>query len=76
MFELVTNCLVCIGFFLFEVWFLFGFSGPLLFVPVHVVMRKGRLKPATDCAVFFDRIPAALLKPLDRVRICRVEQPV
>jgi len=52
MFELVTDCLVCIGFFLFEVWFLFGFSGPLLFVPVHVVMRKGRLKPATTAEFF------------------------
>jgi hypothetical protein len=29
-----------------------------------------------DCAVFFDRIPGELLKPLDRGRICGVEQPV
>jgi hypothetical protein len=27
--------------------FCFGFSRRLLFVPVHVVKRKGRLKPAT-----------------------------
>jgi hypothetical protein len=46
-----------------------------VFVPVHVVMRKGRLKPAMP-AQFFDRIPAVLLKLLDRVRICGVEQLV
>jgi hypothetical protein len=31
----------------------FGFSGVVIVVPVHVRKRKPRLKPATDCAVFF-----------------------
>src|SRR5438309_3468988 len=52
MFELVTDCLVCIGFFLFEVCFLFWFSGLCLFVPVHVLKRKGRPKPATTAQFF------------------------
>jgi hypothetical protein len=30
----------------------FGFPARLLFVPIHVLKRKGRLKPANDCAVF------------------------
>jgi len=52
MFELVTDCLVCIGFFLFEVCFLFWFSGLCLFMPVHVLKRKGRPKPATTAQFF------------------------
>jgi hypothetical protein len=52
MFELVTDSLVCIAFFLFEVWFF----RPLLFVPVHVLKRKGRLKPATTAQFFCDRL--------------------
>jgi hypothetical protein len=50
MFELVTDCLVCMGFsflrFGFPV-FRFGFFGVFIVVPVHVRKRKGRLKPAT-----------------------------
>src|SRR5436190_24334795 len=43
-------------FFLFEVCFLFWFCRPLLFMPVHVLKRKGRLKPATTAQFFFDRL--------------------
>jgi hypothetical protein len=32
--------------------FRFGFSGGLLFVPVHVRRRKGGLKPATTAEFF------------------------
>ncbi len=63
MFELVTDCLVCIGFFLFEVWFLFWFFRPLLFVPVHVLKRKGRLKPATTAQFFSDRLRLCCKNP-------------
>jgi hypothetical protein len=45
MFELITDCLVCMGFSFLR--FGFGFFRRLLFVPVHVLKRKGRLKPAT-----------------------------
>jgi hypothetical protein len=45
MFELVTDCLVCMVFCFLR--FGFGFSGVLIVVPVHVRKRKGRLKPAT-----------------------------
>ncbi|OLA97304.1 MAG: hypothetical protein AUH19_04615 [Verrucomicrobia bacterium 13_2_20CM_55_10] len=36
----------------FEVCFLFWFFRRLLFVPVHVVKRKARLKPATTAQFF------------------------
>ena len=61
MFELVTDCLVCMGFFFLR--FGFGFSGVFLFVPVHVRKRKGRLKPATT-AQFFYRLPPCCKNPL------------
>ena len=59
MFELVTDCLVCMCFFVW-VWFLFWFSGVFIVVPVHV--RKRRRPPETrhDCAVFF-RLPPVVL---------------
>jgi hypothetical protein len=41
---------------LFEVWFLLVFPARLLFVPVHSVKRKGRLKPATTARFFCDRL--------------------
>ena len=56
MFELITDCLVCMGFFL---RFGFGFSGVFIVVPVHVRKRKSRLKPAT-AAHFFDRFRRVL----------------
>jgi hypothetical protein len=40
--------------------FCFGFSGVLIVVPVHVRKRKPRLKPATNCSIFFELLPAAL----------------
>ena len=57
MFELVTDCLVCMGFsflrFGFPV-FGFGFSGVFIVVlPVHVCKRKGRLKSATTAQFFY-----------------------
>jgi len=30
----------------------FGFSGVFIVVPVHVIKRKGRLKPATTAQFF------------------------
>ena len=62
MFELVTDCLVCIGFFLFEVWFCLVFR-PLLLVPVHVLKRKGRLKPATPAQFFLIASGRAVKNP-------------
>ena len=50
MFELVTNCLVWMGFSFLR--FRFGSSGVVIVVPVHVRKRKPRLKPATDLAFF------------------------
>jgi hypothetical protein len=50
MFELITDCLVCIGFSLLR--FGFGCSGVFIVVPVHVRKRKGRLKPATTPQFF------------------------
>jgi len=50
MFDLVTDCLVFIGFLVFA--FCFGFSGVLLFVPVHVVRREERHNPATTSHFF------------------------
>ena len=49
MFELITDCLVCMGFSFLR--FGFGFSGVFV-VPVHVRKRKGRLKPATAAHFF------------------------
>jgi len=62
-------------FFLFEVCFLFWFFGVCVCAGS---CGNAERPPETrhDRAVFFDRIPAALLKPIDRVRICGVEQPV
>ena len=51
MFELVTDCLVCMGFSFLR--FGFGFSGVFIVVPVHVRKRKGRLKPATTAQFFY-----------------------
>ena len=50
MFELVTDCLVCMGSFFLR--FGFGFSGVFIVVPVHVRKRKERLKPATTAQFF------------------------
>jgi hypothetical protein len=49
------------GFFLFG--FGFGFSGGLLFVPVHVRKRKGLLKPATAAQFFFAACGCAVKIP-------------
>jgi hypothetical protein len=49
MFELVTDCLVCMGFSFLR--FGFGFSGVFV-VPGHGRKRKGRLKPATAAHFF------------------------
>jgi hypothetical protein len=38
----------------------FGFSGASVVVPVHVLKRKGRLKPATTAQFFCGRPPAGL----------------
>ncbi len=50
MFELITDCLVCMG--LCFLRFGFGFAGVFIVVPVHVRKRKGRLKPATTVQFF------------------------
>jgi hypothetical protein len=34
-------------------WFSFGFSGLFIFLPVHVLKRETRLKPATTAQFFF-----------------------
>src|SRR6059036_1307697 len=52
MFELVTDCLVCMGFSFLRFGLYFGFSGVFIVVPVHVRKRKGRLKPATTAQFF------------------------
>jgi len=49
---------------------------PLLFVQVHVLKRKGRMKPAITAQFFLIAYPAVLSKSLGRVRICGVEQPI
>jgi hypothetical protein len=59
LFDLVTDCLVFIGFLVFA--FCFGFSGVLLFMPVHVRKRGDRLKPATT-AQFFSIAPGSAVK--------------
>ena len=61
MFELVTDCLVCMGFSFLR--FGFGFSGVFIVVPVHVRKRKGRLKPATAARFFCDRLPPCCENP-------------
>jgi len=52
MFELITDCLVFICFSCLGLVFCFWFSG-FLFVPVHVLKRKARLKPATTAQFFY-----------------------
>jgi len=52
MFDLVTDCLVCMGFSFLRFGFYFGFFGVFIVVPVHVRKRKGRLKPATTAQFF------------------------
>src|SRR4051794_8675691 len=62
MFELVTDCLVCMGFSFLRFGFpVFGYSGISIFLPVHVRKRGDLLKPAT----------AAVKNSLGRVRILR-----
>jgi hypothetical protein len=71
LFELVTDCLVFIGFLVFA--FCFGFSGRFVF-PVHVRKRNGRVRPATTAQFF--RLPLVVLgKSLDRDTICRGDNP-
>src|SRR6266498_4578634 len=53
---LVTDCLVCIGFSCLRLLSVLVFSACLLFVPVHVLKRKGRLKPTTTAQFFCDRL--------------------
>ena len=76
MFELVTDCLVCMGFSFLRFGFCFGFSGVFIVVPVHV--RKAERPPETrhDCAVFFDRLRPCCENPSISVRLCGVEQPL
>ncbi len=45
MFELITDCLVCMGSFFLR--FGFGLSGVFVVVPVHVRKGKERVEPAT-----------------------------
>jgi hypothetical protein len=49
---LITDSLVFM-FFVLRFGFCFGFPAGLLFMPVHVLKRKDRLKPATTAQVFF-----------------------
>jgi len=48
---LITDFLVCIGFFCLRFAFCF-FSGVFVVVPVHGLKRKGQLKPATIAQFF------------------------
>ena len=50
--ELFLNYMDCIGFSCFGFAFCFGFSGVSVVVPVHVLKREGRLKPATTAHFF------------------------
>ncbi len=50
--ELFLNCMDCIGFSCLRFAFCFGFSGVSVVVPVHVLKREGRLKPATTAHFF------------------------
>ena len=64
-FELITDCLVCMGsFFLMFGFLVLVFSGVFLFVPVHVRKRKGRLKPATAAQFFLIASGHAVKNPL------------
>jgi len=74
MFTLVTDFLVCMGFSFLGLVSVLVFRRVFV-VPVHVLKRKGRLKPATT-AVFFYRLRPCCKKSLDRVRMCGVEQAV
>jgi len=40
------------GFFFLGLVLCFGFSGVFIVVPVHVLKRKARLKPATSAQFF------------------------
>lgn len=47
LFELVTDCLVCMGSFFLSFGFCFVLSGVFMFVPVHERKRATCHKPAT-----------------------------
>jgi hypothetical protein len=51
-------------FFLFRFGFCFGFSGVFIVLPVHVLKRKARLKPATTAQFFLIASGRAVKNPL------------
>ena len=53
MFELITDCLVFICFSCLGLVFVLVLPAGLLFVPVHLLKRNARLKPATTAQFFF-----------------------
>jgi len=57
---LITDCLVCMGFSWFG--FCFGFPASVV-VPVHVLKRKARLKPATTAQFFYSLRPRCKKSP-------------
>ena len=75
MFELITDCLVFICFSCLGLVSVLVFPACLLFVPVHVVKREGRLKPTTTARNILKKL-SGCKKSLERVKICSVEQPV
>ncbi len=76
MFELVTDCLVFMGFSCLRFGFCLGFFRRWLFVPVHVRKRKDRLKPATTAQFFLIALRLCCKNLSIRVKICGVEQPL
>jgi hypothetical protein len=58
-FELVTDCLVCMG-FLFKVWFLFWFFPACVVCAGSCAKAESPPETRHDCASFFDRHLAVL----------------
>ena len=57
--ELLTSCVVCIGFFFLRFGFCFCLPA-CLFMPVHVLRRQGSLKPATILQFFLATLQESL----------------
>jgi hypothetical protein len=62
--ELLTSCLVCIGFFFLRFGFCFVFPGTFIVLPVHVIRRQSSRKPATTAHFFWLPRAAVLNVPL------------
>ena len=64
MFELITDCLVCMGSFFLGLVSVLVFSGVFMFMPVHVRKRGDPLKPATATQFFLIASRRAVKNPL------------